>query len=147
MRLDFDLRLLAGPSVLVAALFFTGCGGSGTPTYPVEGKVTFSDGRPLDGGTVELQPVVQQQPPVAARGRIQSDGTFQISTFEPNDGAIEGEHRVRVVGPLPPGPIDPYQSPEPVIHHKFESYDSSELTFTVTPDGPNQLNITVEPPR
>ncbi|MBA3481748.1 MAG: hypothetical protein H0T51_08030 [Pirellulales bacterium] len=126
------------------------------PTYPVEGRVTFADGQPLPGGTVEFQPVAQRDeseaekgsPPdvASSRGVIQEDGTYKISTFKPEDGATEGKHRVLVIPGLPPGPINPMSPAKPVIHHRFQRFETSGLEFTVKPDGPNKFDIAVDRP-
>jgi len=58
---------------------------------PVTGKVLL-DGEPLEFGTVTFQPL-RGQP---AKGEIQPDGTFELSTFAPGDGAPVGKHQVRI---------------------------------------------------
>ena len=123
-----------------------GCGNGRLATYPVEGRVTFPDGKPLHGGIIEFQPAGEQKGRISARGQIQPNGSFRMSTFEQADGVIAGQHRVLIIPPLPPGRIDPMKLPEPVIHKRYERYDTSGLQFTVTPDGPNKFDITVDPP-
>lgn len=131
-----------------------GCGDSKLATYPASGRVAFTDGKPLSGGTVELRPVRQQDvdPSAAetgafcARGLIQPDGAFELSTFAPGDGATEGEHVALIVPPIPPGRIDPTIRPKPVINPRFQNYGTSGLKFTVTPEGPNEFEIIVERP-
>jgi hypothetical protein len=58
---------------------------------PVSGKVLYN-GQPLKFGTVAFQPPRGQY----ASGDIQSDGTFELSTYRPNDGAVAGTHQVRI---------------------------------------------------
>ena len=88
----------------MASIALVGCGGGPVPTYRAGGKVVFPDGKPMQGGNVEFR-AVNKTPagdnPVA-RGEIQSDGTFELSTFRPGDGAVEGEHLALVVPPPPP---------------------------------------------
>ncbi len=60
-------------------------------TVPVEGTVTFA-GRPLLSGEVEFR----SGEGLAASGRIEPDGTYQLSTFEPRDGAVPGVYRVAI---------------------------------------------------
>jgi hypothetical protein len=50
------------------------------------------NGQPLEFGSVMFQPASGQP----AIGEIQSDGTFTLSTFAPNDGAVVGTHKVRI---------------------------------------------------
>ncbi len=133
-----------------------GCGGGGSTTYPVTGRVTFPDGKPLSTGTVEFQPVAPsgdgEKPSanptgrISARGMIQADGSYALGTFGTDDGAVEGKHRVLVTPGLPPGPINPASPSKPVIHSRFQRYETSGLEFTVTPDGPSTFDITVERP-
>lgn len=136
-------------------LCICGCGDGRLETYLVKGRVTFTDGAPLPRGTIEFQPALQAvnaksaDPTgrVGARGAINEDGTFEMSTFEPGDGAIEGKHRVLVTAGLPPGPIDPFApNSKPLIHARFQRFETSGLEFTVTPDGENDFEITVERP-
>ena len=74
-----------------------GCGQSSvTPvlTVPVKGKITYK-GQPLTKGTIAFEPTDRGKD---AFGEIQSDGTFVLTTYKPNDGAVVGTHRVYVTG-------------------------------------------------
>jgi hypothetical protein len=137
-------RLLLAGTILIA---LGGCGGSGAlPTYRAAGKVVFADGKPLAGGRVEFSPVQNALGP-PARAQIQPDGSFRLGTYRPDDGAVEGEHRVSVMPPLPdnlegmkiiPMPIDP----------RFTRFETSGLKFTVTRDPTkNQFVLQVRPPK
>ena len=101
--------LSAGLWSSVFGLFvLTGCGsGHPAPTYPVTGKVVFSDdGTPLSTGGSILWESVPDEPgvlPFNASGAIQADGTFELTTFEEGDGAVAGEHRVLVRPKRPTG--------------------------------------------
>lgn len=77
-------------SFLLALSVATGCS-RGPKIVPVRGKVLYN-GEPLRFGSVMLQPEAGQP----ARGVIQSDGTFQLTTFSEGDGATVGANRVRV---------------------------------------------------
>src|SRR5262249_8325025 len=63
----------------------------GPKMLPVSGKVIYN-GRPLEFGVVMFQPPSGQP----AQGQIQPDGTFTLSTYRLNDGAVVGKHKVRV---------------------------------------------------
>ncbi len=80
------LRML----MLVVAVACGGCN-RGPQIVPVRGLVTY-EGKPLEYGTITFQPA-QGQP---AKGVIQPDGSFVLSTFRQGDGAVVGEHKVRV---------------------------------------------------
>ncbi len=94
-RLSLASALLAGP---VAGLL--GCGGGPAyPVAPVHGVVSI-DGKPLEGGRLMFAPV-------AAPGSLKSgkpgfadiapDGSFVVSTYTDQDGAVVGEHWVSLI--------------------------------------------------
>lgn len=87
----FDRRsLMAGLLATSLSGMFAGC--SQTPAVvPVTGMVLYN-GAPLPFGIVMFQPEKGQ----AAQGEIQPDGSFQLSTYGPNDGAVPGHHKVSV---------------------------------------------------
>jgi hypothetical protein len=80
--------------LLLPALLLTaaGCGGKGKPVK-VEGFVTLDD-KPLPGATVTFAPVGEGRP---ASGRTDADGSFRLTTFRSDDGALPGEYKVIVV--------------------------------------------------
>lgn len=90
----------------------TGCGSGGDfATAPAKGIVTCS-GQPLTGGTIYFSPIgtpgktgkdgaITGKP---ATGEIQSDGTFILTTYRDNDGAVVGKHRVTYSPPVTDGP-------------------------------------------
>jgi hypothetical protein len=78
--------------VALLAVVLTGCGGKGTS--PVQGVVTL-EGTPVAGATVLFMPVGQDEGRPAS-GFTQSDGTFRLTTYRPNDGALSGQYRVLI---------------------------------------------------
>ena len=70
---------------------FAGCGSDRPETTPVGGIVTW-DGRPVTEGRIMFYPENGR----AATGQIGSDGTYSLTTFKPNDGAMLGKHRVTI---------------------------------------------------
>ena len=83
---------LAGLLFAGLAVVTTGCGGDRLTTAHVEGKVLYN-GTPLKFGSVLFQP---DKGPIA-KGIIQDDGTFVMSTYKEGDGATIGTHKVRIV--------------------------------------------------
>src|SRR5262245_3303776 len=67
-----------------------GCGG-GPTLGRVTGKVTYA-GKPVTQGRIWFYPEAGR----AALGEIGPDGTYTLTTFKPNDGALVGPHRVAV---------------------------------------------------
>lgn len=82
----FDSRII----LCLATVVLAGCD-RGPKLAPVTGKVLYN-GKPLEFGSVMFQPPSGQP----AVGEIQADGTFTLSTFQLNDGAVVGSHKVRI---------------------------------------------------
>lgn len=78
-------------AVFVVAVVITGCG-RGSNTAPVSGLVTL-DGKPIAGAAVLFMPV---EGGVPGRAATKDDGTFSLTTFKDDDGALVGRHRVAV---------------------------------------------------
>ncbi len=121
----------------------TGCD-SRPAMGPVAGKVTL-DGKPLAFGKVMFQNVAGGQP---ATGEIQPDGSFVLSTFRPEDGAIVGNHRIRVVCYTSQDPAVVAKSGpagdalgELLIPERYSSLGASGLSADVPPAGLEGFNI------
>lgn len=126
------------------ALLAAGCGDDGRfHTFPATGMVRFSDGTPLPGGAI----LCESPHGLAARATIQPDGTFRLWTYEPDDGAVEGKHKVAIRPPYPED-FDPDGggSPPQAIDDRFLTMESSGIEFDVTAAGPNQFAIEVTRP-
>lgn len=96
--------------VLLAAL--VGCGGGveRPATAPVSGTVMYN-GQPISGATVSFW---TEGAPRAATGVTGDDGTFQLSMFAANDGALPGVHTITVTK-IDPGAAPPAQSMEAML--------------------------------
>jgi hypothetical protein len=77
--------------VALLGVVLIGCGGR---TKPIRGVVTL-DGTPVAGATVLFMPDSQDGGRPAS-GFTSSDGTFQLTTYKQNDGALPGEYRVLI---------------------------------------------------
>lgn len=64
------------------------------PTYEVAGTVVFEDGtKPMFGDIEFYSPQFE----VNAHGKIKRDGTFTVSTFQDDDGAVIGYHEIVIM--------------------------------------------------
>jgi hypothetical protein len=64
----------------------------------VQGAVTL-DGKPLAGAMVTFLPSGEKGGGRPAGGRTDADGSFRLTTFKADDGALPGHYRVTVVMP------------------------------------------------
>jgi hypothetical protein len=123
----FSAATLSMLSALLAATCW-GCGPDGafkTDLVPVKGKVMYK-GKALTKGTIRFEPDGYGR---EARGQIQSDGTFVLTTDKSGDGAVPGHHRVSIsgTGPAPRKELIPTKYTG-VATSKLEAEVSSEKT-------------------
>lgn len=151
--------LLVAMTGLVAA----GCGSEGRtgsdPVFPVSGVVTYR-GQPVAGADVTFFNAEKNR---SAFGRTNDKGEYKLTTFNANDGAVEGQHAVTVMkleaGPeaaavadiespeyVPPafGQSTEPKPPKSELPEKYADLATSELTATIKPDGPNVVNLKLE---
>ena len=109
----------------------------------VHGKVTYQ-GKPLDAGRVVFTPAAGKggESGQSASGEIDSDGTYEMTTFNTGDGAILGQHIVTVVVPEKgemPKPDEyshiKYVVPKNLTPAKYATADKSPLRCTVVEGG------------
>ncbi len=84
-------RLLLSCVVLA---ILVGCSSGKPKTYQVTGAVTMK-GQPVEGATVVFVPP-EGATYQAATGITDASGNFKLSTFTGEDGAQEGEYRIKV---------------------------------------------------
>lgn len=127
------------------ALLLGGCGSS-SGVQKVTGKIEFPGGEVPKGelAVVRFEPVATGGEGVrGASGDIQPDGTFQLTTLEPNDGAYPGEYKVALTV------VKTYYGQEPLIDPKYSSVRTTPFSATVTAGGKNHFEFKVEgnPPK
>lgn len=121
------------------AVTMSGCSDQ-AETWLVHGMVVYPDGKPLKHGTVEFETTYDKKP-ITASAELGEDGTFQLGTYEKNDGAIAGLHRVAVISEfqIGTGIERPGKLPPPALHPKFGDFATSGLEFEVKPQKNNIL--------
>lgn len=134
-----------GGLALVCVLL-VGCGGQPT-TFVVKGKVVYTDGTPVRFGDIETLAVEQR---INARGKIQADGSFTLTTYQANDGALPGLHQAVIIQTTSI-PLAAAAKMPPVKHAhgndidpKYRSYSTSGLRFTVEPNGANEVTLVID---
>ena len=85
MRIQMALLCLAMCCVA------TGCGPSRPKTVPVSGRVTWQ-GKSVTTGRITFYPTAGRP----ASAAIGADGVYHLTTFESDDGAVLGKHRVTI---------------------------------------------------
>ena len=133
-------------AVAVIGALVVGCGSGGV--YPVEGQVVWKDGTPAKNlaGSLVFFELAEKQ--TNSRGSIDAEGSFQLTTNKPNDGAPAGEHTVLIieVGRKSLGGPDSSNLAPSKIDTRYASPATSDLRATVK-SGRNKVSLTVEPPK
>lgn len=85
------------PPLLLLLLGVTACAPteSRLPTFPVTGSVAFADKKAAANATVVFHPT-DPAISVRPRGKVAADGSFQLTSYDGNDGAPAGKYRVTV---------------------------------------------------
>jgi hypothetical protein len=126
----------------VALVLLLGAVGCGPKLCSVRGKVTYGDGQPVTEGMVVFERKGEEKP-VTARGEIQADGSYRLSTHKPDDGAPPGTYRVLVAPKSDPNAVDRAAKPPP-FDPRYADFKTSGLEFEVKAGGPNDFPITVK---
>ncbi|QDT67526.1 hypothetical protein MalM25_04250 [Planctomycetes bacterium MalM25] len=88
------------------SLAVLGCGGPDYVVAPVTGAVLL-DGQPLTGGRISFAPQSSGESVKSGKpgfGDIQPDGSFVVSTYGEQDGAVVGKHRITLINSDPDSP-------------------------------------------
>jgi hypothetical protein len=129
--------ILRSFTLSVVTLCAVGCGGSGLVS--VKGKVTYND-KPVPGGTITFS----AEDKATAYGEILADGTYELMTEKPGDGATPGAYKVFVVAMQDQGDLMPEQRsplPAPMVPVKYTSLATTDLTADVEPGKDNEINF------
>lgn len=122
--------------VFVSIAFTAAIAGCGSSLQPVRGTVTLPDGKPAAGSQIVFDGP-EGGKAISARGDVQADGSFELSTSQPSDGVPPGKYRVQV---NPPPVVDAEAAQRLPFNAKFTEFSSSGLEYEVKP-GKNDFSI------
>ena len=125
-----DRRVASLLVALLLAASLPGCGTGGLPTAPVRGKVTFM-GKPLTAGTILYMPEGDKP---SATSEIKPDGTYVLTTYTANDGAVLGKHTILITAIEDQSdrlPEDRSPTPGLLIPERYNNFGTSGLTADV----------------
>jgi hypothetical protein len=132
-------RQLARLAGLLLLTLVSGCGRSGP--YPVEGTVVWEDGTPAKELAIAQVVFDLPEKQISSRGSVQADGTFRLTTYKSNDGALPGDYKVMV---LEVGrktmPGDATQLMPGAMDSMYSDPSTTPLTATVKP-GTNVITL------
>ena len=126
-------------AIVAVILSIAACGKSDgrVKVYPVHGKVLVK-GTPAEGARVVFYPVAEE---LKKRGMpvpdatTNSEGVFKVTSFQPNDGAPEGEYTVSITW-LEPATQDAHESAaKDRLAGRYSDPQKSQLTAKVEKGG------------
>lgn len=131
----------SGVGILFVVALVVGCSQAGSaPTSKVTGTITHK-GTPLAGVSVTFTPD-EGRP---GTGTTDAQGRYSITTFQLNDGAVPGRHRVTVAPggetPMPQSPQEAAQGPAAPFASKYMQLDKTDLTAQVESGKSNQFDF------
>jgi hypothetical protein len=136
-------RITAALVVVIAA---AGCNSKGPvlpAVVPAKGVIQLASGQPIREGRLELSP--KDVGGVEAFGDVKSDGSFTLTTYKRDDGAVPGRYVVKI---SPYNYAGPGGNPVPIrsagqIPGKYLEAETSKLEVEIKkPD--NDLHLRLE---
>ena len=127
--------------VMLSTIVLIGCSRSKLPPNPktvqVKGRVLLESGKTLDGGRLIFHNKDPKKAAIQGRADLESNGTYQVSTFGQDDGLMPGSYVVSIE-PMSYKGKSPKQVNADVIPKKFQKKDTSTLEVEVK-DGEEKL--------
>ena len=125
----------------LAGMVLAGCGGRDPdlqPAVPASGTVTYK-AKPVSKGAVHFQP--EKGHPASG---IIDEGRFTLTTYDPNDGAVAGKHKVgvEVTREVPTKGGD--TTVKYLIPEKYARPDESGIEVEIPPGGNTDIQIGIK---
>jgi len=132
-------------SAISFCLLASGCGESNgqLPVVPVKGVLIFQ-GKPLDNALVTFHSADQTPGKITSgRATTKRDGSFELSTYNANDGIPEGDYAVTIEcfrlrggnGSWEPGPN--------ILPPKYSNPQTSEIKLSVRKEDVSEKRIEI----
>jgi hypothetical protein len=109
--------------------------GYGKPVTPVSGKVYYR-GSPAVGAEVVFHPA--ESTARKSFGRVETDGTFRLTSYHAFDGAAPGEYQVSITW-HPPAPVGGGEQGANLLPQRYARRETSKLTATVKAGDRNEF--------
>ena len=133
--------------VAVVSWVAAGCWGSDRPRVVAVSGTVLLGGEPVEEAGVTFTPTGGRP----ATGRTDAQGRFSLTTFDPGDGAIVGQHVVTIVKAETVEVTFDSQAREPIetvkrppgklVPQRYGDPRQSRLSATVTADGNNDFRF------
>jgi hypothetical protein len=122
-------------------ILLPGCGKKGLELVPAGGTLKYADGSPVTGEVVvvRFEPTDAGKEHRVASADVQPDGSFQLYTVKPGDGATPGKFKAVV------SVWKTYKGREPLAAAKYEKAATTPLEFVVAKGETNQFDLRIEP--
>jgi len=109
----------------------------------VRGRVVLEDGKSIEMGSVEFRSEAVHSR-VIARGKINQDGSFALSTFLVDDGAVAGRHEVIVQQMIISEGIGSSHQHGPRVSARYSEYSTSGLNIEIAKADDNFVTLVLE---
>ena len=112
------------------AVCLVGC--ESKPTMVGVTGTVMLEGKPLGLGRILFEPASADDG-TSAMGDIREDGSFELFTFKPGDGAVPGSYY--------PVVMDPKEDENAPRSRRIGVVQLTNTTFNVTEEGPNDFDV------
>jgi len=140
LRTILTVRIIAGTTLLLSAAALPGCGKG---VYPVEGQVVWKDGSPAKELAGSLVTFENTEKGVSCVGNIRPDGSFRLTTTNPDDGAFAGDYHVAIQENRPNADGTGTRLMPARLDERYRDLKGSGLAATVKP-GKNSVKLEVD---